>query len=253
MSESANHELLEASAGGDLKTVVRVLNANPNILKEAPDEGDHAGESALFLATRYGHLNVVKELLKRGADVNEYGKDNQEDELEWATPLHMAARYEHTHILNLLLKQPDIDITLVDGTDDTALHYAALNASVKSFNILLRKGADYTLKNEAGYTPFEIAEDAYKHKFRNVPSVRPLFKKIVMLGKYLEQMRNLKGTHELLEWRSPNGMRELPENVVAHTDSFLTRNTRRNKGRSRHETLSQQRERLKEKIREIRM
>ena len=253
MNEPANHALLEASAGGDLKTVVRIINANPNILKEAPDEGAHAGESAIFLACKYGHFNVVKELLKRGADVNEYGRDNEEDEGEWFTPLHAAARYEHTHILNALLKHPDIDLTLVDGTGDTALHYAAYWASVKSFNMLLRKGADYTLKNEAGYTPFEIAEDFYNHKARNTPTLRALYKKIVMLGKYLEQMRNLKGTHELLEWRSPNGMRELPENVIAHTASFLTRNTRRNKGRSRHETLSQQRERLKEKIREIRM
>ncbi len=51
---------------------------------------DEDGLTPLHYAARYSHLQVVKLLVERGADVNARAEDG-------ITPLHFAARYKRTN------------------------------------------------------------------------------------------------------------------------------------------------------------
>ena len=56
------------------------------------------GGTPLFVACQCNHLDVVKELLDRGADIHAQMVDG-------ATPLFITAQNGHNHLLSFLLKQ----------------------------------------------------------------------------------------------------------------------------------------------------
>lgn len=103
-----------------------------------------------MLATRDGYLDIVRQLLERGADpdLNEgsYG----------FTPLRIASANGDTKIIKLLLKygaNPNIQI---DG-GSTALHGAIINNQVKAVKILLQHGANPNAHFGSGITNLEQA------------------------------------------------------------------------------------------------
>ena len=64
------------------------------------------GWTALMVAARYGHLEVVKVLLAKGADVN--AKDNAGN-----TALMVAAKYGHPEVVKIL-KDAEVKSGIVD-------------------------------------------------------------------------------------------------------------------------------------------
>ncbi len=107
------------------------------------------GESPLMLASLRGHLDLVRKLITRGADVNKTG---------WA-PLHYAATSGHVEIMELLLENHAyIDAESPNGT--TPLMMAALYGSPASVKLLLDSGADAALRNQLGMTAIDFANKA---------------------------------------------------------------------------------------------
>ena len=81
------------------------------------------GETALHLAARYGHMEVVKELIKteeRQALLGKVDSDGQ-------TALHLATRWGHTEVAKVLLttKEGKATIGTPNKSGDTVLHFAA--------------------------------------------------------------------------------------------------------------------------------
>jgi hypothetical protein len=106
-------------------------------------------ESPLMIAALKGHLDMVKKLVARGADVNKPG---------WA-PLHYAATGGHVEIMQLLLDQNAyIDAESPNGT--TPLMMAAQYGSEAAVKLLLDAGADPSLKNQLGLTAIDFANRA---------------------------------------------------------------------------------------------
>lgn len=106
-------------------------------------------ESPLMMAALKGHLDLVKRLIQRDADVNKPG---------WA-PLHYAATHGHLAVIELLLEQHAfIDAQSPNGT--TPLMMAAHYGTPAAVKLLLDAGADATMKNQLGLSALDFAMKA---------------------------------------------------------------------------------------------
>ncbi|MCZ2406965.1 MAG: ankyrin repeat domain-containing protein [Burkholderiales bacterium] len=107
------------------------------------------GESALMMAALRGHVQAVRALIARDADVNKPG---------W-TPLHYAATGttpQQTEIIALLLEHHAyIDAASPNGTTPLmmAVHYGTREAA----ELLLREGADPALRNQLRLSAADFA------------------------------------------------------------------------------------------------
>ena len=85
----------------------------------ALEESDSSGETALLLASRLGHADMVKELLHAGAAVN------ARDCLS-RTALYFAALYDKAEVAALLLQSPRVDVNSFGPWGFTALKRAQM-------------------------------------------------------------------------------------------------------------------------------
>lgn len=76
-------------------------------------------------------------------------------EFKCRTPLMLAAAFDLPAAVTLLCTA-GADINLRDLDGNTALHYAYACGSNKALSVLEDRGADSTIENMAGSTPFEV-------------------------------------------------------------------------------------------------
>ena len=106
-------------------------------------------ETPLMMASLHGHLDLVKKLIARDADVVKPG---------WA-PLHYAATNGHVAVMQLLLDHHAfIDAESPNGT--TPLMMAAHYGTPEAVKFLLDAGADPSMKNQLGLSAADFAERA---------------------------------------------------------------------------------------------
>ena len=116
---------------------------------------DNDANQPLHHAASRGFAGIIQLLLKNGANVNAHGPGGM-------TPVHLALRFMDA-IRSLLKAHPTLSSQDDDG--NTALHMAFVrtrsNSPLPYFPImsLLDAGADITIPNHAGITPFHMAID----------------------------------------------------------------------------------------------
>ncbi|CAG9317947.1 unnamed protein product [Blepharisma stoltei] len=77
---------------------------------------------------------------------------------DW-TPLHLATWLGKQNAIQKLLElSPNLNITDCHG--ETVLHLAAYTKSIETFECLKSVGADTTIENHAGETPFDLGDMA---------------------------------------------------------------------------------------------
>nr|CAD7205019.1 unnamed protein product [Timema douglasi] len=136
---------------------------------------DNIGSSLLHLAADYGHLNIVKCLVDKGADINQPNregfdplhvatrsghlevvqflvglKQNFKESLGEHKILLIASENGHTHIVNYLLDL--IDVNTVDSEGCTALHAAVRGGQLEVVQLLVKRNAHINCKDVHGYT-----------------------------------------------------------------------------------------------------
>jgi len=133
-SEKALHKAL---AEGDVALAKSLISEGVEV-----DEEDENGETALTIACRNGHKELVELLIKEGADINANGQ-----------PLHAAAWEGHKDIVELLLDS-GADVDAIKGKNRwTPLHSACNRGNVEVAEVLIVNGADVNALSGYDSTP----------------------------------------------------------------------------------------------------
>jgi len=148
--KNSQEVFLKASSKGDFE-VVRML------LKNGIDTDSRTkkGSTALHLAARYGHLDIVKLLHKHGADIHAIATNKKD------TPLMRAAGWGKKNVLRYLLDQ-DVKVDIQNKTGWTAALSTARHHSLDSLKLLIEKGADIHKTTNSGWTILMLAAKGKK-------------------------------------------------------------------------------------------
>jgi ankyrin repeat protein len=141
--------LFEAAAVGDLPTVQRAIQQDPQSANAfAPD-----GFQPLGLAAFFGNIEVAEFLLAHGADPNTASQNGLH-----VQPLNSAAAGMHLEIARALLAHGADPNARQEG-NFTPLHSAAQNGQIEMLQLLLDAGADPMAANDKGDTPLSLAQE----------------------------------------------------------------------------------------------
>ena len=105
------------------------------------------GWTPLHVATRKGHLQVVKFLVENGAVVDSTGK----------APLHLISSQGGKQLLKLIENGAQIDA--MDNEGNTPLHLAIQNNQIHIVKYLIQNAANINAKDEFGWTPLHDAAE----------------------------------------------------------------------------------------------
>ena len=135
-----------AVASGDFADVRELIELGANV-----DESKSSDDATtpLLVAAAKGHADVVKLLLKHGANL--YAKDDCDN-----NPLHVACSKGHVAVVGRLIKS-DVDLSLKAGNGATALHLAARKGHDDVVALLLDNDCDIECTDAKGATPLHAA------------------------------------------------------------------------------------------------
>ncbi len=143
-------DIFEASAIGDLERVKSLLSDHPELANAFALDGFQP----LGLACFFGHYDVARFLIERGAEINSPSRNPQK-----VMPLHSAAANRSLEIARLLLEHGADPDARQEG-DFTPLHEAAANGQLELVSLLLAHGADVNLGQKPGQTALAFAQNA---------------------------------------------------------------------------------------------
>ncbi|MCX5697779.1 MAG: ankyrin repeat domain-containing protein [Candidatus Omnitrophica bacterium] len=150
-------KLTAAVTANDLKGVKEQIQAKADIEARAPIlNGFDDGYTPLLIAARNGNVEIVKELLKAGAD------PNATDAVFVAVPLHKATYHGHLAVTEVLAKHPGVNLDFQGASNGyTPLHDALWHGFKECAMILIEAGASVSIKGHDGKTPLDIAREVF--------------------------------------------------------------------------------------------
>ncbi|UKZ82545.1 hypothetical protein TrVFT333_010334 [Trichoderma virens FT-333] len=149
--------LVEASGAGQLLVVHYLLQEHVSAMQISD-----TSSPAICAAASNGHVEIVRTLLRYGADINAKDADRQ-------TPLHHAAKNGMDDVVDTLLHPKNwttntkeranmrANINAVDSSRYTPLHLAAKSGHVRVVELLVRSGPDLAARSRKGETPLHFA------------------------------------------------------------------------------------------------
>jgi ankyrin repeat protein len=165
------NDLHFAASNNDLDGIDRALNRGYSI-----ELRDDRQNTALHFAAFYGKVDAAKRLLERGANPNA-------QDMSGRSPLHLASpesnesmfyrRYAET--MEVLLNY-GAQINATDGFGDTPLHRAAYWVVPENVELLVRWGADRSIRNYERQTAFDVASDKIRSEGNWLQNCRQMHK-----------------------------------------------------------------------------
>jgi uncharacterized protein len=140
-------DLFEAAALGDEQRTAELLDADPSVV----DTRNVDGFAPLHLAAFFGHRQVARQLLERGADAGLRATGPMALE-----PLHSAAASRRLEIAELLLAH-GADPNARQSGGFVPLHAAGQNGDEPMARLLLAHGAEAALRTDRGDTAADLA------------------------------------------------------------------------------------------------
>nr|CAD7257545.1 unnamed protein product [Timema shepardi] len=137
--EALVQHLFNDRRGEFIKSFKRHVKADKDLL-----DCNIGDETFLQFACRSGMTDVVRVLLKRGAN------PNLTKHQEKTPPFVLASLHQHRETMKVFFNLPEdskFKVNIMDIKGNTALHYAAMNEDVQMVVTLLKNGADINLKN----------------------------------------------------------------------------------------------------------
>jgi len=154
MGNTIDEELIDAARFGNLSEVKELIRKGANV--EATNE---YGWTALHYASSMGRLEVVKCLV-------EQGKANVEATEEYGgTSLHKASDYGHLEVVKYLVEQGKANVEATDDDERTALHKASLSGQLEVVKYLVEQGkANVEATDRYGRTTLKLAKTKGRSK-----------------------------------------------------------------------------------------
>ena len=154
-SYTGGTSLMYAALGKQQRTISYLLDARRNSagVQSYVDAESTNGWTAVMIAAAKGFQSVVAQLVEEGnAD------PWLADAYQW-TPLMRAIDNRHTEVVAYLLGLDNGPLNLQNENGATALHVAAERGDVRTAQLLLERGADTKLTDNADRRALDIARD----------------------------------------------------------------------------------------------
>ena len=153
-----NSQVFNAAKDGNLSEIIRLLGTcSKQEINEVVDSKTN-GATPLMIASRYGHLDIVKYLIENcETDVECGGSVVFDGEtIEGAPPLWCAAAAGYFQVVQfLVLHGAKVNNTTI--TNSTPLRAACFDGHIKIVKYLIEEGADIEIANRHGHTCLMIA------------------------------------------------------------------------------------------------
>lgn len=178
LNDPAYPAIVCASRRGRVEEIEYVLKRGANI-----NAITHVGTSALWQASYYGYLDVIKFLLQAGLDINQHG----------GHALQIASTSGNLQVVQLLIaEKANINYQVFDRNKGdlsaTPLHKAALFGHLEIMRYLLGNGANPLLKDIYGSRPYVLAKKRKdKNAMKLIASYEP--KELHDLEKRAEELK----------------------------------------------------------------
>ncbi len=146
-SKKKKWTLFEAAAIGRLKELETILDKQPDLVNTLAKDGF----CALSLASFFGHFEIAKKLIERGADVNLVATNASK-----ISPIHAATASSDVKLIRLLLSN-EADINAPQDGGYRPIHSAASHGNLDLLKLFLHFYADINVKTDEGITPLAFA------------------------------------------------------------------------------------------------
>lgn len=170
--KSDTESIFAAARDNDSQKILRLIESGVD-----PNQRHPLGWTALHVAAFHGCTEATVALLDRGAQID------STDEFSTIQDISKAKKINLMEVL--FARQEEFSARLRSGSNykaTTPLHYAILGDHFDTVEVLMNRGADPTLENEAGHLPIDYAKDPdtrhiieeYTKKFKEEKKKRDL-------------------------------------------------------------------------------